>query len=742
MKRILAAILAVALLSTTAFAAMPVFSDISDQTVAQEVDVLRMLGVVNGMSETSFAPNGTLTRAQFCKMAIQIMGLGDIEPQYRSRTIFPDVTSTHWARGYINLAVTGESKIIMGMGDGTFSPDTPITYAQAVTILMRILGYKDADVGLVWPSGYLDSAAEVGLTKGLGLSANASPTRAQAVKLFCNLLNTNKKDSTAQYASVLGSLKKDTLVLANDVTADDGSEGAVLTSAGKFKMAGAAEMPDSFTGLRGTLVLDENERILTFIPGNTGIVRKFTVSTAGADYVKASDGTRYPVPGTTTVYRADGKTTFSAVWMDISAGSEVTLYYSAAGKLEIAFIRAGSYGNVMVAKYAVSGNPFAALVGSTTGYTIYKNGAPALLSDIKQYDVASYNSASKILSIWDTKLTGVIENASPNIESATEIKLLGHTFNVLPTGAADLAQFKIGSNVTLLLTADNAVAGVVTVQEARGDAVGIATGVSSGSATVKLLSGITVSGNPELGEYTAGLLVGQLVTVNSYSIGRIIVTRYYGSEIPGDFDIPGMKLGDKTVSPAVRVFETVGNGYLTEISLDDIRISVVPREKIKSVMTDYAGRVSLIVLNDVTGDRYTYGLLEYKAPSDTSGMSVSNPTVTITNSGKGKTIGEVIIGGEYKSDVAAGLAAGVDGKAAGIVMLTAIENVPRSAFSGGSVTLGNLVIPVAEDVECYNETTGLWFDSLDEARAFSSVLTVYYDRDPSQGGEIRMVVAK
>ena len=48
-------------------------------------------------------PTGTLTRAQFCKMAVEAMGNGDRGgPATRNYTIFPDVKSSHWAAGYIN----------------------------------------------------------------------------------------------------------------------------------------------------------------------------------------------------------------------------------------------------------------------------------------------------------------------------------------------------------------------------------------------------------------------------------------------------------------------------------------------------------------------------------------------------------------------------------------------------------------------------------------------------------------
>ena len=48
---------------------------------------------------------------------------------------------------------------------------------------------------------------------------------------------------------------------------------------------------------------------------------------------------------------------------------------------------------------------------------------------------------------------------------------------------------------------------------------------------------------------------------------------------------------------------------------------------------------------------------------------------------------------------------------------------------------------VSDEVACYNRVTDGWFETLDEARAYSANLTVYYDRAPDQGGKIRVVRA-
>ena len=108
-------------------------------------------------------------------------------------TVFPDVKPSHWAASYINMAAKGKT-IISGYPDGKFHPERPVTVGQAVTILLRMLGYKDENVGGVWPDSYMAVGATIGLTDGVGTNGNAPLTRGQAAKLFLNLLRAEKQD--------------------------------------------------------------------------------------------------------------------------------------------------------------------------------------------------------------------------------------------------------------------------------------------------------------------------------------------------------------------------------------------------------------------------------------------------------------------------------------------------------------------------------------------------------------------
>ena len=100
-KRVLGGVLALSLLMGTCGAA---FSDIQTPELAQTAAVLKSLKIMEGDSGGGFAPNRSLTRAEFAKLIVTAFGVTDVTA-YKNYTVFPDVPNTHWAAGYIIAAV-------------------------------------------------------------------------------------------------------------------------------------------------------------------------------------------------------------------------------------------------------------------------------------------------------------------------------------------------------------------------------------------------------------------------------------------------------------------------------------------------------------------------------------------------------------------------------------------------------------------------------------------------------------
>lgn len=271
-KRILTWLLAVgmlaSLLTVPAGAANATrFSDVADNYTATAIETLRLMGVLDGYSDGTFRPNAALTRAQFCKMAVYAMDGSSELGRYSTVTIFPDVKPSFWASSYINMAA--KKGVIAGFADGKFKPNQTVTAGQAVTILMRGLGYKDENMGGVWPQGYMAEAKTCGLLKSTGItSAYSALTRGQAAKLFLNLFEA--KRGTGEGAVVLFSFtpEKDEVYLTNL----DAGKGT-LTAGGKPYTMAHPVTSTSLIGSKGKVVLNGAGEILTFLPvtGGSGI---------------------------------------------------------------------------------------------------------------------------------------------------------------------------------------------------------------------------------------------------------------------------------------------------------------------------------------------------------------------------------------------------------------------------------------------------------------------------------------
>ena len=306
------------------------FSDVSDSYTATAIETLRLMGVLDGYGDGTFRPDTVLNRAQFCKMAVYAMdGSGELG-RYSTVTIFPDVKPSHWASAYINMA--SRKGIISGFADGKFKPGQTVTAGQAVTILMRGLGYKDEDMGGVWPQSYMAEAQTNGLLKSTGItSAYAGLTRAQAAKLFLNLFEAKHgKGETLLFNYNVG---KDEVYL----TAVDGGKGT-MTAGGKTYTMAHPVTSTSLIGSKGKAVLNSAGEILTFLPitGSNGVSNAAVIigsngSVAGLDSLAGS--TSYNIykngsPATAAdLKRYDVATYASATNSIIVSDTRVSVYY-------------------------------------------------------------------------------------------------------------------------------------------------------------------------------------------------------------------------------------------------------------------------------------------------------------------------------------------------------------------------------------------------------------------------------
>ena len=106
------------------------FSDVKNHANQTAIEQLASRGIINGMGKGTFAPNKTMTRAEFAAIVTRALGL-----PAKDTKAFTDVPSSKWYAGYIGTA--NISGIVNGVGSGKFNPDGTITRQEAAAMVAR-----------------------------------------------------------------------------------------------------------------------------------------------------------------------------------------------------------------------------------------------------------------------------------------------------------------------------------------------------------------------------------------------------------------------------------------------------------------------------------------------------------------------------------------------------------------------------------------------------------------------------
>ena len=769
--------------------ASAVFTDISDSRVSQTAAVLDALGIMQGVGGGSFAPGKALTRAQFCKLAVTAMGVTDVSP-YASYTIFPDVKHSHWAAPYINAAVRHpelkEKSIIRGYADGSFGPNKIVSYGEVCTMLLRMLGYKEEDVGPFWPADYIAQAQAIGLTDGVTIAdARAAVKRGDAAVLLLNALNTDKKgeEGSTLLDKVASSTVKDCILLETGKTysalAADAAlfyEDGVVDTESPRKTAGTLD--SSMIGVYGTIVIGKgSSKVAVGVIPNGNKTETYEVVNAAADRIVTTNGTLRPDRKTKLYISRDHvMNEYENAWANLQSGDTLTLYYNEYGVLQL----------MAVLPKTTAGATHSFVYGLATSrripaeYTIIKNGAKIDASKLKKYDVVTLDAANRQAIVSDTRLSGKYQTDSTTYSHPSQVEILRQKFSVSSEAAATFKDMKLNDYITLLFDADGNVAAAYPKKDVSAEMQGIVTKIGEGKATVTLTNGLTLRDieitpliNPISGQDITSSLLGRLVTVSQSGERADLIRRTLSGKTAGNWSVAEGKLGSNAVSSKVRVYEEVLSGApLNAINVSDIDLTSVPASQIKYTVQDNAGTVTNIVLGDVTGESWIYGIGYGKRikgnlhiPSNWNDMSEEeqkkyekdpdhyNYTYMVIPKywENGKTV-------EDKEYRVVSLPSGLNGNPIGIprgystdasivntsldtLKLTLIDTVKPSAFDGSSgVRTKDGYYELAENIGVYISEQNR-FISLQTAKSNYTSFRVYANKTAENGGKIRVIVA-
>ena len=269
--------------------------------------------------------------------------------------------------------------------------------------------------------------------------------------------------------------------------------------------------------------------------------------------------------------------------------------------------------------------PFVAAEGTQLPFTpvsVYRNDKASASAELNRYDVYYYSESLQTVWIYPRRAAGRITEVSPSASAPTSITVAGTSYMLGSTAIASqvssLNGGGVGQIVTLLLGMNNVAAGIVTGEEADEVFYGVVQSASrnlideDNSAdvlqTVKVMctDGIarTVNVDKSL-NFPTGWLVEVKVNADGESVEKISEC-----SVNGVVNENATALGDMALADDVQILDTSTGGVAGTVRPSRLSGVKLDASDVRYYTTNPQGQIDKLILNDVTGDLWYYGVLD------------------------------------------------------------------------------------------------------------------------------------
>ncbi len=272
--------------------------------------------------------------------------------------------------------------------------------------------------------------------------------------------------------------------------------------------------------------------------------------------------------------------------------------------------------------------------------TVYRNDSQTDSAQLDPYDVYYYNQSAKTVWIYSRRAAGRITAVSPSASAPTSVTVAGVSYTLASSAAASqlssLNGGGVGQVVTLLLGMNNEAVAVLTGEQADEVFYGVVQSASRSlieengadvqqTVTVACTDGVTRAVNVDKSlNYPAGWLVEITVDENGEN-----VTALCEKSVSGTFNADGTALGEYPLADDVQILDTTAEGVAGTIRPSRLSGVTLSASDVKYYTTNAAGEIDRLILDDVTGDLWTYGVLD----------DVRNLVTNLTSSGSAGSTG-------------------------------------------------------------------------------------------------------
>ncbi|MBQ3463107.1 MAG: S-layer homology domain-containing protein [Clostridia bacterium] len=753
MKKIISFLITFTLLFS--LAALPTNAAVSETEGITAL--LKELEIMQGDENGDMMLDKKVSRAEFAKIAIAASPQKNSVALGLRQSPFRDVPYTQWYAPYVKAAVS--ANYVVGYLDATFRPENTVTYEEAATIMLRVLGYDDSSFTDAYPYGQLSKAQSLDLLDDVNGEMGMEMTRYQVMYMVYNALNATTSSNSKLYSSHDCTLKENTDIISTADQDDTLGADKVFTSAGTYTKGGYFN--DESAGMTGDLYIKNNKDAVAFVPdsGNNsnGYDSYFVYSVlSNASIVGYRNGhfEEIDIPNGATVYRNQQPTTYAAVKNELEMGD--TLYVKRTQNGSVDYVTYDT--NNLEGPVTVTGDGWMARVGAKQTSKVFRSGVESSASAVSVNDIVYYSEPLDVVFGYTDKVTGVYEKAAPTKDSPTTVTVSGKEYKIESVEAfnalSSSGSFKYGDTVTLLLGRTGEVAGVAGKGTA---AVSTSGGTSSGTVAGFVIEAgkkdFTNADNTVSSSYYAKIVstdgsIGEYQTASDYKTlvcgavrvtfknGKAVLSRSTKGSVSGRVSASKGMIGGDYVADDVKILDTSGT-YNDDIPLyrsvymqrlDGITLN---SNSVLYSSKNSAGEIDELILKDVTGDTYTYGIIT-KADSTTGVYTIDiNGTQSTYMTGfKSSTKGPcrlALTGSNIKS------MQGISHYNTQISSLTQTEAV----ISGQTYLL-------SDDVVIYRKNIGETYLKIpiEDAISGNYRMTAYYDKAQSSGGRIRIIIAQ
>ena len=290
--------------------------------------------------------------------------------------------------------------------------------------------------------------------------------------------------------------------------------------------------------------------------------------------------------------------------------------------------------------------PFVAEEGTQLPFTpvsVYRNDKTSASAELNKYDVYYYSESLQTVWIYTRRAAGRITAVSPSASAPTALTVAGSAYSLGSSAVASkissLNGGGVGEVVTLLLGMDNEVADVITGEEADSVFYGVVQ-----TATRSLVED---NGADVLQKISVMCTDGIIRTVNidkslNYPTGWLVeisvtpegeqVTAIESKSVSGTINDTATALGDYALADDVQILETTSEGLAGTVRPSRIAGTKLNALTVRYYTLNEQGQIDRLILNDVTGDLWKYGVLD-----DVKNLAVNASSILGTLTGSGSS---------------------------------------------------------------------------------------------------------